>query len=118
MNTANHLPVVGKGTDTAVYAAAGMESLLTVRKEMGVIEPGHSAWTPSFNLEKNSVKYIIHTVGTRYIDGSNGEVQEDMFMKKGLTEIVFILDESGSMNGLEADTIGGYNSFRRWGKHG
>ncbi|WP_034450315.1 vWA domain-containing protein [Butyrivibrio sp. AE2032] len=32
-------------------------------------------------------------------------------MKKGLTEIVFILDRSGSMCGLEADTIGGYNSM-------
>ena len=31
-------------------------------------------------------------------------------MKKGLTEIVFILDRSGSMNGLEKDTIGGFNS--------
>ena len=32
-------------------------------------------------------------------------------MKKGLTEIVFILDRSGSMSGLEADTIGGFNSM-------
>lgn len=32
-------------------------------------------------------------------------------MKNGLTEIVFILDRSGSMGGLEADTIGGYNSL-------
>ena len=32
-------------------------------------------------------------------------------MKKGLTEIVFILDRSGSMSGLESDTIGGYNSM-------
>lgn len=32
-------------------------------------------------------------------------------MKKGLTEILFILDRSGSMAGLEADTIGGYNSM-------
>lgn len=32
-------------------------------------------------------------------------------MKKGLTEIVFILDRSGSMSGLEKDTIGGYNSL-------
>lgn len=32
-------------------------------------------------------------------------------MKKGLTEIVFILDRSGSMAGLERDTIGGYNSM-------
>ena len=32
-------------------------------------------------------------------------------MKKGLTELVFILDKSGSMSGLEKDTIGGYNAF-------
>ena len=32
-------------------------------------------------------------------------------MKKNLTELVFILDRSGSMAGLESDTIGGYNSF-------
>lgn len=32
-------------------------------------------------------------------------------MKKGLTELVFILDRSGSMNGLESDTIGGFNSL-------
>ena len=34
-----------------------------------------------------------------------------MAMKKGLTELVFILDKSGSMGGLETDTIGGYNSM-------
>lgn len=32
-------------------------------------------------------------------------------MKKNLTELVFILDKSGSMSGLEKDTIGGYNSM-------
>lgn len=32
-------------------------------------------------------------------------------MKKNLTEIVFILDRSGSMAGLEEDTIGGFNSM-------
>ena len=32
-------------------------------------------------------------------------------MKKGLTELVFILDRSGSMSGLESDTIGGYNAM-------
>jgi len=32
-------------------------------------------------------------------------------MKANLTEIIFILDRSGSMSGLESDTIGGYNSF-------
>ena len=32
-------------------------------------------------------------------------------MKKNLTEIIFILDRSGSMQGLEKDTIGGFNSL-------
>ncbi|MDR2569507.1 MAG: VWA domain-containing protein [Oscillospiraceae bacterium] len=32
-------------------------------------------------------------------------------MKTNLTELVFILDRSGSMEGLESDTIGGFNSM-------
>ena len=32
-------------------------------------------------------------------------------MKKNLTELVFILDRSGSMAGLEEDTIGGFNAM-------
>ena len=32
-------------------------------------------------------------------------------MKKNLTEIIFILDRSGSMAGLEGDTIGGFNAM-------
>ena len=32
-------------------------------------------------------------------------------MKQNLTELVFILDRSGSMQGLEGDTIGGFNSM-------
>ena len=32
-------------------------------------------------------------------------------MKTNLIELVFILDRSGSMSGLESDTIGGYNAL-------
>ena len=32
-------------------------------------------------------------------------------MNKNLTEVIFIIDESGSMHGLEKDTIGGFNSL-------
>lgn len=32
-------------------------------------------------------------------------------MNKNLTELVFIIDKSGSMSGLEKDTIGGFNSL-------
>ena len=31
--------------------------------------------------------------------------------KNNVTELVFILDKSGSMSGLESDTIGGFNSL-------
>ena len=39
-------------------------------------------------------------------------------MKKGSTELVFILDRSGSMSGLETDTIGGYNAMLEKQKKG
>lgn len=39
-------------------------------------------------------------------------------MKKDLTELVFILDRSGSMSGLESDTIGGYNAMLEKQKKG
>ena len=32
-------------------------------------------------------------------------------IKNGVTELVFILDRSGSMAGLESDTIGGFNAM-------
>ena len=36
---------------------------------------------------------------------------KDEMRKNGLTELVFILDRSGSMAGLEEDTIGGFNAM-------
>ena len=36
--------------------------------------------------------------------------REGAIMKKGLTELVFIVDRSGSMGGLESDTVGGINA--------
>ena len=66
VNTANPLPVIGSGTDAAVYTAAGSELLLEARKKIGVIDRGESQATESFDLKKNGVKYIIHTVGPIY----------------------------------------------------
>ena len=73
VNTANPLPVIGRGTDETVYEAAGRDELLESRKKIGAIERGQSAFTPAFKLKKNGVKYIIHTVGVRYQDGTHGE---------------------------------------------
>ena len=73
VNTANPMPVIGRGTDSSIYEAAGREQLLEARRKIGVIERGQSIWTPSFNLRKHGVKYIIHTSGAIYRDGNHGE---------------------------------------------
>ena len=73
VNTANPMPVIGRGTDSSIYEAAGREQLLEARQKIGVIEHGQSIWTPAFNLKKHSVKYIIHTSGVFYRDGNHGE---------------------------------------------
>lgn len=74
INTANPLPRIGTGTDSAVYQAAGKEKLLEAREKIGIIDRGQAVMTPAFDLtEKNGVKYIIHTVGITYVDGTHGE---------------------------------------------
>ena len=70
VNTANPRPVIGGGTDSEIYRAAGEEQLLAERRKIGNIERGQAASTPAFNL---NAKYIIHTVGPRWIDGEQGE---------------------------------------------
>ena len=70
VNTANPKPVIGSGTDSAIYEAAGKEKLLAEREKIGEIEPGHSAYTPAFDLP---AKYVIHCVGTFWEDGLHGE---------------------------------------------
>lgn len=69
VNTANPLPIVGSGVDTAVHQAAG-PALLEAREKIGLIPRGFSAVTPAFNLP---AKYVIHTVGPVWEDGEQGE---------------------------------------------
>ena len=70
VNTANPKPIVGNGTDSAIYNKAGYNRLLQERKKIGDIEVGKAAITPAFDL---NAKYIIHTVGPIYIDGLHHE---------------------------------------------
>lgn len=70
VNTANPQPRIGSGTDSAIYAAAGAETLLAERKCIGEIEPGKAVSTGAYALD---AKYIIHTVGPSWIDGEHGE---------------------------------------------
>ena len=71
VNTANPMPVIGGGTDSAIYEAAGPEKLLAERKKIGELRPGEAAVTPAFALH---AKYIIHTVGPAWEDGRHGEL--------------------------------------------
>lgn len=70
VNTANPRPECGAGTDRAVYEAAGADRLLEKRHEIGMIDRGTSVITEGFDLP---AKYIIHTVGTRWMGGNEGE---------------------------------------------
>ena len=70
VNTANPQPVIGSGTDRAIYQAAGEELLLAERKKIGEIPVGKAEVTSAFNLP---AKYIIHTVGPAWVDGMHGE---------------------------------------------
>jgi len=70
VNTANPRPVIGSGTDSAIYLAAGENALLAERKKIGDISPGQAAATPAFAL---SAKHIIHTVGPAWVDGKHHE---------------------------------------------
>lgn len=70
VNTANPKPRIGRGTDSAIYAAAGEEQLIAARKKIGDIAPGQAVHTSAFAL---NAQYIIHTVGPVWVDGSHGE---------------------------------------------
>ena len=70
VNTANPKPVVGRGTDSAIYEAAGREDLLRQRMAIGEIAPGSVRYTDAFRLK---ARYILHTVGPNWQGGDAGE---------------------------------------------
>ena len=72
VNTANPKPIIGGGTDSAIYAAAGKDRLLAERKKIGDIVGGDATVTPAFDLQ---AKYIIHTVGPVWENGDHGEFE-------------------------------------------
>ena len=72
VNTANPRPVIGSGTDSMIHEKAGPE-LLAAREKIGNIDRGCAAITPAFNLQ---AKYVIHTVGPVWLDGSHDEAAQ------------------------------------------
>ena len=70
VNSANPEPIIGGGTDSAVYLAAGAAVLLAERRKIGNIATGEAAVTSAFGLP---ARYIIHTVGPVWQGGESGE---------------------------------------------
>ncbi len=70
VNSANPEPIIGGGAEAAIYEAAGKDLLLAERRKIGDIDPGEAFASPAFGL---SAKYVIHTVGPIWVDGSKGE---------------------------------------------
>ena len=84
------------------YVNLGMGNYLIVKTE--VYPPFKKLISKCKSAGEIYQSWINHA---DYIINSKGDIK----MKNNVTELVFILDRSGSMAGLEADTIGGFNSM-------
>ena len=101
VNTANPLPIIGGGTDSAIHAKAG-PGLLAARRRIGSIAPGQAAITPGFGLD---AAWVIHTVGPVWQGGSHGEEQLlrqcynaslALALKRGCRSVAFPLISAGT----------------------
>ena len=72
VNTANPLPMVGSGVDSAIYKKAGWMELLRIRQKIGKLAVSNIAVTPALNLK---AKYIVHVVGPRWRGGDSLETE-------------------------------------------
>lgn len=70
VNSANPLPVVGRGVDSRLHAAAGPQ-LLATRERIGALAVGEAAATEAGGLP---ARYVIHTVGPLW-EGGSGEAE-------------------------------------------
>ena len=70
VNAANTELQMGGGVCGAIFKAAGAAELQAACNKLAPIQTGEAVITPGFNL---SCKYIIHTAGPIYRDGSRGE---------------------------------------------
>ncbi len=57
------------------------------------------------------MKFKLHSLGKNIPETETGFAEAGKRERRELTELVFVLDRSGSMSGLEGDTIGGFNAL-------
>ena len=90
VNTTNEFfEVGGVGVDAGIHYAAG-PGLKAALAEIGSCPVGSAVITDSFNI--TSCKYIIHTVGPVYRDGTNGEAEK---LKNCYRSILSLAKEKG-----------------------
>ena len=110
VNTANPMPVIGSGTDSAIYEAAGEERLLAARKKIGTIEPGKAAITRGYGLP---AAYIIHTVGPVWEGGGKQETAIGVFtefLADHEMEILLVVFDKDSL-ALSENLVGAIDSY-------
>ena len=111
VNSANHKPIIGRGTDGAIYLAAGKDNLLAARKKIGVINFGDAKITPAFDLP---AQFIIHTVAPIWNDGTSGEFgllrscyknSLNLALENGCKSIAFPILATGVNNFPKAEAL-------------
>lgn len=100
----------GGGTDQAIHRAAG-RGLDAACAKLKPLRAGEAAVTPGFDLD---AKWVIHTVGPRWIDGTHGESAQlrdcyrnslEQAAQYGLESIAFPLLASGTFRFPKSEAI-------------
>ena len=86
VNSANPDVFIGEGVDKAIHDAAGPE-LFIERTKIGKINTGEAFISSAFHLKS---KYVIHTVGPKWIDGRHNE--DDQLMDCYLNSLQLAFD--------------------------
>jgi O-acetyl-ADP-ribose deacetylase (regulator of RNase III) len=90
VNAANEHLTRGSGVCGAIFRTAGTRQLTDACDEIGHCATGDAVVTPGFGL---SARWIIHTVGPRWIDGDHGEAE---LLASCYRRVLQVADEIGA----------------------